>query len=166
MVEKKNFSRKCPNCGAPINEKDKVCSYCNAPIVLSEEVQKRLDDELNVYIKNAEEKLKKHKNKYDPYLFGTLLITTLIVIGIYMLMKNVSATPKTVIIIILSILGFAFWGMLVEKFEAKASKEYFEAELKNEIQDFIQEHKISYYDFSKRAGEILDKKSRLRQFLF
>ncbi len=166
MEHENNFSKKCPNCGAPVSDKDKVCAYCNAPIVLSEEAQKRLDDELNIYIKNAEEKLKENKNKYDPYIFGTLLITTLVLVVIYILMINIATAPRIIIIVILIILSFAFWGILIEKFEAKASKEYFEAELKDEIQHFIQEHKISYYDFSKRAGEILEKNARLRQFLF
>ncbi len=161
-----NFLKKCPNCGAPVSEEDKVCSYCSAPIILTDEVQKRLDEELNIYIKNAEEKLKENKNKYDPYIFGTLLITTVLLVVIYILMKNIATPPRIIIIVILSILSFAFWGILIEKSEAKASKEYFEAELKNEIQDFIQEHTITFYDFSKRAGEILEKNARLRQFLF
>ncbi|MCK4665670.1 zinc ribbon domain-containing protein [Candidatus Dependentiae bacterium] len=166
MNQIENFLKKCPNCGAPVDEKDKVCSYCSAPIVLSEEVQKRLDEELNIYIKNAEEKLKENKNKYDPYIFGTLLITTSFLVIIYILMKNIATAPRIIIIVILSILSFAFWGILIEKSEAKAVKEFFEAELKDEIRNFIQEHQITFYDFSKRAGEILEKNARLRQFLF
>ena len=153
----------CPNCGAPVKNNATVCEYCNAPIPADPQERDQIIDD---YIKNAEEKIKQKKGKYDLLLFAVLIISSIGMYFIYKLMVDISPLVKFIILIVVGILVFAGWGILIEKLESKAVEEYFKAELKKEIENFNSNIGIDYLQFSKKAADILPEKAYLRRFLY
>lgn len=160
---------KCKFCGADNKPEQERCFSCNAPLPkrsnLSETDRKGLEN----YVKSVENMLKTAKKKADGKTFLVFFLLSLVWMASSFLMYRVfGSTDLTMVVIFAVVFGlvlFIVFGASITIFENRAMEKVFNQKIKADIREYLKEMSYTPADFQNIAGETLEEKSPLNNFL-
>ncbi len=160
---------KCKYCGADNVNQEERCFSCNAPMPKRSNLSEQDKKGLSNYVKSVENMLKKAKKKADGKTFFVFFILSVIwMASSFLMYRSFIETDKILVIIFAVVSGlvlFIVFGASITIFENKAMESVFNTKIKPDVREYLQEMEYTAADFQNTAGEILEEKSPLNNFL-
>lgn len=158
----------CPRCGAPLPPDGSRCAYCQGVAAVTRDLAPQQLEDLEVFVRSVEEKLKIGKNAYDGRVFSTFLVLNALLIGTGIALA-LTSLPWYAIAGLVSVLALGLlivWGGLIATLETRAVREAYERRVRDDIAAHLAATGVARHQFDTLAAKVLPADALLRPFLF
>ncbi len=159
---------KCKFCKADNTADAERCFSCNAPLPKRSNLNEQDQESLTNYIVSVENMLKKAKKNGNGKIALIFFVLSIVWFGAsFYVYNSYSDDTKIPIIfsIVLGIILFFLFGASISSFEKNAMEKAFDNKIKHDIREYLEAMHFTTTDFQIVAGEVLNEKSPLNNFL-